>query len=374
MREVVLVAGTRPEAIKIAPLALELAASDWARPRVVVTGQHGEVVLNTLGQFGLTPSDSLGAGHEGGLPGLAGAVMRGLGEVLSRRPADLVVVQGDTVSAAAGAYAAFLQGVPVAHLEAGLRTGDLTSPFPEEGNRQLIARIAAVHLAPTHRSAAHLVAEGIRPGTVHVTGNTVVDAVRWIAGLRAPFPDGSAARVIAGGRRIVLVTAHRRESWGEPIRRVARAVDTLAARHGDTDFVVATHMNPAVREAVAAELSSRENIHLLGPLPYEVFVRLLSLSTLAITDSGGIQEEAPVFGVPVLVTRETTERMEAVEAGVAALVGTDQDRIVTEAGRLLSDEEAHAAMAQAASPFGDGTASTACAAAFHKFLAGRPAV
>lgn len=349
--------GTRPEAIKLAPVAVALAESGWARPAIVTTGQHGDVVRETLDLFDLKAEFELTAAHSGGLANLNAGLLTDIDAALERIRPVLVVVQGDTASTLAGAQAAFFRHIPVVHVEAGLRTGDLALPFPEEANRRMVTQLSRLHLAPTALAVTNLLLENIKPADIVLAGNTVVDALLLARDLAAPYEDAELEALDQSGAPLVLVTAHRRESWGEPIRRIGHAVARLARAHPTTGFVVAAHMNPAVRDVIEQTVRGCPNVRLPGPIGYGPFVRLLARATLVITDSGGIQEEAPAFGVPVLVTREATERTESIDAGVARLVGTDEDLIVSSAGRLLTDPAGYAAMAHATNPYGDGRAA-----------------
>jgi UDP-N-acetylglucosamine 2-epimerase (non-hydrolysing) len=289
---------------------------------------------------------------------LTARLLIGIAETMNRVSPDLVVVQGDTASALAGAQAAFFGGIPVAHVEAGLRSGNLTAPFPEEGNRRLIGQIAALHLAPTSNAAANLLAEGIPADRIVVTGNTVIDAIRAVHAKRLDYGDPVLDSIDAQPDPVVVVTAHRRESWGQPMRRIGRAIADIAQMHTRVSIVVAAHMNPAVRAVLEAELADSPNVYLPGPIPYGPFVRLLARAALVITDSGGIQEECAALSVPALVTRDVTERSEGVDAGIAALVGTDGSRIVAECDRLLAGPPI-----SAPNPYGDGNAAVRVVAA-----------
>jgi UDP-N-acetylglucosamine 2-epimerase len=359
-RRVLVVVGTRPEAIKLAPVILRLQADPESfEVTVCATGQHREMLDAMLATFGIQPHVDFDLMRPGQSPNtIAAGVFGGLDPLLAQSPPDWLVVQGDTTTAMAAALAGFHRRVPVAHVEAGLRTGDLQAPFPEEMNRRVVDLVATALFAPTQRSAAALRAEGVPPSRIHVTGNTVVDALHWIAARQG---------VVKEDGNLVLITAHRRESFGEPLRRVFSAVGRLADRFPELRFVFPVHPNPSVREAVSA-LAGRPNVDLVPPVGYEQLVAWLRACRLVLTDSGGIQEEAPAFGKPTLVLRETTERPEGVEAGVALLVGTDEERIVAEATRLLGDAEAYAAVACRANPYGDGRAAERIAAV----LAGRP--
>ncbi|SFQ25382.1 UDP-N-acetylglucosamine 2-epimerase (non-hydrolysing) [Amycolatopsis arida] len=358
--EILLLAGTRPEAVKLAPLALALRAHPTLRPVLVHSGQHEGMVEQALRAFGLAVDTRLDVPPRvsGGQAELVAGVLPAMDAALAERRPAALVVQGDTATVLAGALAAFWREVPVVHLEAGLRTHDLAAPFPEEGTRQMVARIAALHLAPTERAAAALRAEGVPANRVVVTGNTVVDAVRDIAARDLPPRDPALAEVeralAAEGGRLVLVTSHRRESWGEPMARTLSAVRHLVADHPDVRVLLPAHPNPAVRAVVDAELGRVARVAVTEPLDYPDLVRALSRAALVLTDSGGIQEEAPSFGTPVLVLREVTERMEAVHAGCAWLVGTDPELITKTAAEVLSGSLRTRA---GASPYGDGTAA-----------------
>jgi UDP-N-acetylglucosamine 2-epimerase (non-hydrolysing) len=374
MEEVLLLVGTRPEAVKAAPVALCLAEHPHLRPVIVHSGQHAALVGQALAPFGLSPDELLAVRREtGGQAELFAHLLPALDELLTRRAPAAVLVQGDTATALAGALAAFWRRVPVVHLEAGLRTGDLAAPFPEEANRQLVARLAALHLAPTPAAAAALAGESLSGGPVVVTGNTVVDAALLTAALETPAADPDLVAVerdlAAHGGRLVLVTAHRRESWGAPLDEVLAAVGTLAEWHPDVRVLLPVHPNPAVRAQVVAALGDHPRVTLTEPLAYPDLVRVLRTAALVLTDSGGIQEEAPSFGVPVLVLREVTERMEAVRAGCAWLVGTDRTRILLEADQML---RAGLRVPRDRNPFGDGNAAARVVAAIADLLAVSP--
>ncbi|WP_053717094.1 non-hydrolyzing UDP-N-acetylglucosamine 2-epimerase [Saccharothrix sp. NRRL B-16348] len=370
MKEVVLLAGTRPEAVKIAPVALALGDHPVLRPVIVHSGQRNGMVEQALSAFGLRVDVELDVpraiGDQAELPA---RLVAEFDRLLRRRDPAVVLVQGDTTTALAGALAAFWRGIPVAHLEAGLRTGDLAGPFPQAGTRQMIARIATLHLAPTDDDAAALVREGMADRRIVVTGNTVVDAVQRVAAADLPARDPDLAlleRVLdERSQRLVLVTVHRRESWGRPLARVLHAVRTIADRHADVRVLLPVHPNPRVRAAARALLGGHERIVVTEPLDYSDLVRALRRSALVLTDSGGIQEEAPTFGVPVLVLRDTTERVSAVEAGGAWLVGTDPIRIVAEAGWVLG---ARLRLPLGRNPFGDGRAAARVRAALERLV------
>ena len=360
-RKVALVFGTRPEAIKLFPLIHLLKDDPRFDPVVIVTGQHRGMLDQVLDIAGVTPDHDLAVMQPGQtLDALTARLLTGIGEALDASKPDWVVVQGDTASAMCGALTAFYRKIPICHVEAGLRSGDIHHPWPEEVNRKVIGTMAALHCAPTQISADALLRENVREADVHVTGNTVIDALHWVLGAIKGKPalaaDLNAAVERFTDKRIIGVTSHRRENFGEGMRAIAEAIRRIAARE-DTAVIFPVHLNPNVRETMLAELAGLDNVALLEPLDYPNFAALMQASTLMLTDSGGVQEEAPALGKPVLVMRETTERPEGVEAGTARLVGTDPDAIVREVTRLLDDETAYAAMAQAHNPFGDGKSS-----------------
>ena len=353
-----MVVGTRPEAVKVAPVMHALNESAVLSGRLTVSGQHGDLVTEILRLFQLSADDDLGIYHARHTPSsVVAAIADRLPSLLRQVRPDAVLVQGDTSTAFAAALAAFHERIPVVHLEAGLRTDDPYLPFPEEANRRLISRLAGLHLAHTAQCRRNLIAEGVPAADIVVTGNTVIDALMTIRERAERFGDDRLAAWCADERAIVVVTMHRRESWGTPMRAVADAVAELARELPQVRFVAPLHPNPAVRECFAPRLGGLDNVLLLGPLPYPEMISLMARARLVLTDSGGIQEEAPVLGTPVLVLRDRTERGEAVELGVAALVGCDRDRIVALARRLLLDDAEHARMARPNSPFGDGNAT-----------------
>ena len=360
MTRILVVFGTRPEAIKLFPVVAALKATPGLTVRTCVTGQHRGLLDQVLAIAGLVPDLDLDLMEPGqSLDRLTARLLTGLGEVLDAERPDRMIVQGDTATATAAALAAYYRKIPVAHVEAGLRSGDIYNPWPEEVNRRLVAPIADLHFAPTDIAAAALARENIRRG-VHVTGNTVVDALHWTKKRIAANPalaaglDGVAARF--RGKRIVLVTTHRRENFGTGMAAIARAILRIAARE-DVAILFPVHPNPNVGAVVDALLGYHPRIARVDPLDYPHFIRALQLCYLVLTDSGGVQEEAPAYGKPVLVMRDTTERPEGVEAGTARLVGTNEDRIVAEVSNLLDDDHAYATMARAHSPYGDGHAS-----------------
>lgn len=349
-----LAAGTRPEVVKLAPVYAALRQMPGVTPRWIATGQHGFLADQALEVFGIEPDLRLALDWDrSSLPSLTARLMENLGVHFTASPPDYVLVQGDTATAFSAAQAAFLSRIPVGHVEAGLRSADISSPFPEEGFRQLIARVAKDHFAPTAGAARNLYREGLDAGQVRVTGNTVVDAVTQIAELtQAPEILSEAAP----GARIILVTVHRRENWDEGAKNICKAVLRLRDAYENVHFIVATHTNPRVLGPVTEALAGQDRITLSDPLAYPDFIGVLKRAYMVLSDSGGVQEEAPSFGVPVLVLRDTTERMEAVRARVAKLVGSNTDRIVREASRLLSVPRIRARMGVARNPFGDGRA------------------
>ena len=350
--------GTRPEAIKLFPLLHVLAGDPRFIARVCVSGQHRGLLDQVLELAAIMPHHDLDVMQpDQSLDQLTARLLTGLGQVMDAEKPDWVVVQGDTATAMCGALAAYYRKVPVVHVEAGLRSGDIHHPWPEEVNRKVIGSFAALHCAPTQTAAEALLRENVARDTVHVTGNTVIDALHWITRRIAAEPGlaSGLANLEArfAGKRIIGVTSHRRENFGGGLEAIAQAIRTLAARP-DVGLIFPVHPNPNVRKVMDAALGGLDNVALIEPLDYPHFARLLDICHLMLTDSGGVQEEAPALGKPVLVMRETTERPEGVEAGTARLVGTDTGRIVAEATRLLDDGQAYAAMARAHNPFGDG--------------------
>ncbi|MEG3156999.1 non-hydrolyzing UDP-N-acetylglucosamine 2-epimerase [Lysobacter zhanggongensis] len=366
-KKVMVVFGTRPEAIKMAPVVSALKAAPGIDTLVAVTAQHRQMLDQVLDLFGIVPDDDLDVMEPGQtLPGAFSKILLGMGRVLEARRPDLVLVHGDTSTTLAAALAAFYAKVPVGHVEAGLRTGDMQAPWPEEANRRLTAPLTRLHFAPTKRSRDNLLAEGIASDDVHVTGNTVIDALLSVADRIASDTDlerSLAARFpfLDGSKRLVLVTGHRRENFGGGFEQMCAALADLADR-GDVQVVYPVHLNPNVQEPVRRILGSRPGVVLVEPQEYLPFVYLMTRAHLILTDSGGVQEEAPSLGKPVLVMRDTTERPEAVDAGTVRLVGTDRQRIVAEATRLLDDADAYETMSRAHNPYGDGRAAARIAA------------
>ncbi len=372
MKTVMLVFGTRPEAIKMAPLvkAFEKHPQDFTT-LVCVTGQHREMLDQVLRLFDIVPDYDLNIMKQGqDLYDVTARVLMGMRDVLKQAQPDVVLVHGDTTTSTAAALAAFYQQIPVGHVEAGLRTHDIYSPWPEEMNRQITGRIATYHFAPTPLAQENLLKENIPPQHITVTGNTVIDALyavvekiqqdRSLSGelterLQAAGYDPLR---IGQGRRLVLITGHRRENFGEGFRNICRAIKTLSEKYPEVDFVYPMHLNPNVRRPIAEVFGQQHgaNLFFIEPLEYLEFVFLMEKSTLVLTDSGGIQEEAPGLGKPVLVMRDTTERPEALAAGTVRLVGTDYDRITGEVSRLLDDKTYYESMSRAVNPYGDGLA------------------
>ena len=360
--KVLTVFGTRPEAIKMAPLVHALARDPHFEAKVCVTAQHREMLDQVLKLFSIVPEYDLNIMQPGqGLTEITCRILEGLKPVLESFKPDVVLVHGDTTTTMAASLAAFYQRIPVGHVEAGLRTGDLSSPWPEEGNRTLTGHLATYHFAPTETSRQNLLRENIADNRITVTGNTVIDALFWVRDRvlsdealhneltqRYPF--------LANGKKMILVTGHRRESFGRGFEQICHALAEIAANNPDVQIVYPVHLNPNVSEPVKRILGYVENVILIEPQDYLPFVWLMNRAWLILTDSGGIQEEAPSLGKPVLVMREMTERPEAVSAGTVCLVGTDSQRIVNEVTRLLQDESAYQAMSRAHNPYGDGHA------------------
>lgn len=369
-RRVMFVYGTRPEAIKLAPIIRAMERSPAFAPTVVVTAQHRSMLDEANAFFGVRPDHDLAIMAEGQtLTDLTVRALRGLEPLLARNRPDVIVVQGDTTSTFVGALAASYHQVPVAHVEAGLRTYDRASPFPEEINRQLTTRLADLHLAPTDTCRQQLLDEGIDPEAIAVTGNSVIDALLWAVGQRAPYGDPALSWLDDDPRRVLLVTAHRRESWGVAMEGVGRALARIAEREPGLVIVLPVHRNPKVRAALLPELQARTNVVVTEPLAYGGFCRLIERADVVLTDSGGLQEEAPSLGKPVLVMRNTTERGEAIAAGTARLVGTDEHQIADWVHTLLHDRREYQRMANAINPYGDGHAAERTLDAIGRFFA-----
>ena len=357
-QRILVIFGTRPEAIKLFPVIAALKTDPRFEPVVCVSAQHREMLDQVLEIAGIVPDHDLDLMQPGQtLDSLTAALLTGLGGVMDAVRPDRVMVQGDTATAMAGALAAYYRKLPVDHVEAGLRSGNIHHPWPEEVNRKIIGAMASLHFAPTATAAAALHRENVDPARVHVTGNTVIDALHWVTSRIAAQPAlaGGLSDLAArfAGKRIIGVTSHRRENFGGGLESIARAVRRIAGR-GDVAVIFPVHPNPNVRAVMDAALAGLPNVAMIAPLDYPHFAHLLGMAEIMLTDSGGVQEEAPALGKPVLVMRETTERPEGVEAGTARLVGTDEDTIVTQIFTLLDDKAAYEAMARAHNPFGDG--------------------
>ncbi|MGQ9836596.1 MAG: non-hydrolyzing UDP-N-acetylglucosamine 2-epimerase [Cyanobacteriota bacterium] len=351
---IAVILGTRPEAIKLAPVIHALKASPYLRTEVILTGQHREMVDQVMQLFGLEADRDLAImrPHQS-LTDITEATLRGLETYFNTCQPHLILVQGDTTTAFAATLAAFYQRIPVGHVEAGLRTDDLYNPFPEEANRRLISQLASLHFAPTPQAVANLKQSHV-VGSIHCTGNTVIDALLQVAaqGIPCPIPGLDWEH-----HRVLLVTLHRRENWGAPLDSIAKALLQILEEFPDTALLLPLHRNPVVREPLQARLGSHQRAFLVEPLDYHLWVAAMQRCTLILSDSGGIQEEAPALGKPVLVLRQTTERPEAIAAGTARLVGTSTTGILSAVRELLSDPHTYARMAQAKNPFGDGTAA-----------------
>jgi UDP-N-acetylglucosamine 2-epimerase (non-hydrolysing) len=366
-KKIMLVFGTRPEAIKMAPLYHALKAQpDVFDTLLCVTAQHRQMLDQVLKVFDMTPDIDLNLMTPGqDLFDVTSAVLKGMRDVLKAHKPDALLVHGDTTTTLAAAMAGFYLGVPVGHVEAGLRTHDLHAPFPEEFNRQVASKLTKWHFAPTDFSQSNLLAERVEPASITVTGNTVIDALFWVLG--RIDADDTRRQVLEAfltyqlsfdwqNQRFVLMTGHRRENFGDGFLQICHALKELATRYPSTQFVYPVHLNPNVQQPVNALLADVPNVHLIAPLDYEPFIYLLKHSHIVLTDSGGIQEEAPSLGIPVLVMRDVTERPEAVTAGTVRLVGADRGRIVANVAELLDNEASYAAMARAHNPYGDGNA------------------
>jgi UDP-N-acetylglucosamine 2-epimerase (non-hydrolysing) len=371
------VVGTRPEAIKLAPVILHLRDAPGIHGAVCASGQHREMLDQVLGLFDIVPDydlDVMQAGQD--LFDVTSRVLLAMRGVLAQEKPDIVLVQGDTTTCLSAALAAFYAGVPVGHVEAGLRTGDLAAPFPEEANRSLVTRITALHFAPTEQSRENLLAEGVAPDSISVAGNTVIDALLSIRDRAAsltdlPISDGLRADWLKPGVRRLLVTGHRRENFGPGFENLCSAIADLAAGHPDWQVIYPVHLNPNVQEPVHRILGDVKNVALIEPLDYLPFVWLMDTTDIILTDSGGIQEEAPSLGKPVLVMRDVTERPEAVQAGTVRLVGTDRSKIVTGVESVMLDEETYKRMSKAHNPYGDGNAAARIHTVIEEWARGR---
>ena len=366
--KIMTVYGTRPEAIKVAPVIRALENDDRFESVAVSTGQHKEMLEQVNTMFGIEPKLDLHLMKPGqGLNEIVSRALMGLDEIIDAEEPDVIISQGDTSTAMAAALAGFHRGVKIVHLEAGLRTGDIHSPFPEEANRKLIGQVAELHLAPTSGSMENLRRENVRSKDIAVTGNTVIDALLEAASWDTEFQDPVLQEAAASDKRLVVVTTHRRENL-EAMKEIGGAVKDLAEAYPDINFALPLHLNPKVREAVLPEVESLPNVIITDPLPYDQFTKLQDRATIILTDSGGVQEEAPALGKPVLVMRQNTERPEAVVAGTVKLVGTNRSLIVAEAKLLLDDDAAYQSMANAVNPYGDGKGAARAVAAIAELL------
>ena len=358
LQKLLVIIGTRPEAIKLAPVVAAIERSSWAKCEVVLTGQHKELIEPLVAQFGLRVNHNLQAMQENQtLAGVTSRILQGLDHLLASIQPAAVIGQGDTASVLAASMASFFRHIPFAHVEAGLRTGNIHLPFPEELNRVLTSRMTRWHFAPTLTAQHNLINEGYAAQDIWVTGNTVIDALHMMLDPSKLANTAQVKTPAREGREFVLITAHRRENLGEPMREICRAIAALALEHPKLDFIYPVHPNPAVRQVVNQALAGLSNVLLVEPCDYPVFCQLMSHARLILSDSGGVQEEAPALGKPVLVLREETERPEAVEWGCNQLVGTQFERIVSAANELLTNPDKYQQMATAGSPYGDGQAS-----------------
>lgn len=356
--KVLSVFGTRPEAIKMAPVVLELKKRKDIESYVAVTGQHREMLDQVMAIFGIVADYDLDICTPGqSLTDIAVKSLRGLESVMETLKPDLLIVQGDTSTVFAAALSAFYHGVAIAHVEAGLRSGNLYSPYPEEANRKLTGILANYHFAPTKANKDNLIKEGYSEENIFITGNTVIDALAYTEKEDFVFDEGELNAIDFKNKRVILLTCHRRENLGEPMRRIFTAVKRIAETFDEVEVVFPVHLNPLVRQVAEEIFSGSANVHCIEPMDYLPFSNLIARSYLILTDSGGIQEEAPHFGVPVLVAREETERWEGIEAHTAKLVGTEEEAIYDAIKKLLEDKDAYDAMAKAVNPYGDGTAA-----------------
>ena len=365
LMNLLVVFGTRPEAIKLAPLILKL--RQQFKVKICVTGQHREMLDQVLSVFKINSDFDLNVMKTNqNLTTLTSGVLEGVHGVLEKEHVDWVIVQGDTTTSMAAAVAAFYKKINIAHVEAGLRTSEKFSPFPEEINRQLTSRLADIHFAPTEKNRDFLIQENIPPEKIFVTGNTVIDALQWVL-KNIPEPAWNLP-FHPSEKRMILVTGHRRENFGEGFQNICKAIKTLAVKNPNLEFVYPVHLNPNVQKPVKTLLANQHNIHLIEPLDYQKFVHFMNRSYFILTDSGGVQEEAPSIGKPVLVMRNTTERPEAVEAGTVMLVGTDENDIVNNSQKLIDDKTHYESMSFSHNPYGDGTASEKITNVFQKSL------
>lgn len=357
-KKIITIFGTRPEAIKMAPLVKELEKREEIDSKVCVTAQHREMLDQVLNLFNIKPDFDLNIMKtKQTLTGITNKVLEGLEEVFAEEKPDMILVHGDTTTTFAGALAAFYQQVKVGHVEAGLRTFNKYFPFPEEMNRKLTGSLADLHFAPTMGSKNNLLREGVNEADVYITGNTVIDAMKHTVEENYVFENDELNNIDFENKKVIMITAHRRENWGQGIENICEALNRIVDENEDVELVYLVHLNPVVKDVVTERLGGKDRVHLLPPLDTKETHNLMNKSFMVMTDSGGLQEEAPHLGKPVLVLRDVTERPEAVEAGTVKLVGTDSDIIVNEASKILNDENEYAKMSKAINPYGDGKAS-----------------
>lgn len=368
-KKIITIFGTRPEAIKMAPLVKELEKREEIDSKVCVTAQHREMLDQVLELFDITPDFDLNIMKtKQTLTGITNKVLEGLEEVFMEEKPDMILVHGDTTTTFAGALAAFYQQVKVGHVEAGLRTFNKYFPFPEEMNRKLTGSLADLHFAPTKGSKNNLLREGINEADVYITGNTVIDAMKHTVEENYVFENDELNNIDFVNKKVIMITAHRRENWGQGIENICEALNKIVEENKDVELVYLVHLNPVVKDIVTERLGGKERVHLLPPLDTKETHNLMNKSFMVMTDSGGLQEEAPHLGKPVLVLRDVTERPEAVDAGTVKLVGTDIDIIVNEASKILNDENEYAKMSRAINPYGDGKASERIVNAILKYF------
>lgn len=369
--KVMTVFGTRPEAIKMAPLVKALKKDPYFETIVCVTAQHREMLDQVLDLFNIKPDYDLNVMKKGQtLSMITSDVIEGLDKVLNEAKPDIVLVHGDTTTSFAAALSAFYHQIPVGHVEAGLRTFDKYSPYPEEMNRQMTGRLSDIHFSPTIRNKENLLRENVAEEKIYITGNTVIDALLEVANTKYDF-DGELGRVLSSGKKLISVTCHRRENLGEYMANIFQALADIAKEYKDVEIVYPVHLNPLVRDAADKYLGGLDNVHLIEPLTYQPFTKLLQASYLVVTDSGGIQEEAPALGKPVLVVRKETERPEAVEAGTVKLSGVERKNIYNDIKDLLDNKQSYDKMANAVNPYGDGKASERILKALKEFSIGK---
>ena len=368
-KKIITIFGTRPEAIKMAPLVKELEKREEIDSKVCVTAQHREMLDQVLNLFDITPDFDLNIMKtKQTLTGITNKVLEGLEEVFMEEKPDMILVHGDTTTTFAGALAAFYQQVKVGHVEAGLRTFNKYFPFPEEMNRKLTGSLADLHFAPTKGSKKNLLREGISDSDIYITGNTVIDAMKHTVEENYIFENDELNHIDFENKKVIMITAHRRENWGQGIENICEALNKIVEANEDVELVYLVHLNPVVKDVVTERLGGKDRVHLLPPLDTKETHNLMNKSFMVMTDSGGLQEEAPHLGKPVLVLRDVTERPEAVEAGTVKLVGTDIDIIVNEASKILNDENEYAKMSRAINPYGDGKASERIVNAILKYF------